>query len=153
MEHLVENIDWLIEELQEFSEDAFVIFDCPGQIELYSHLDVMHRLCNAITKHGFYLCAAYCADGTYLNEPTKYIATSLTSVSTMMQMGLPHVNVLTKCDKIPNKDFLDKVSEANSCREIIEDQMDERNFFSQKFFKLNQTIVDVVDNFSMVNFI
>jgi len=30
MEHLVENIDWLIEELQEFSEDAFVLFDCPG---------------------------------------------------------------------------------------------------------------------------
>ena len=69
-----------------------------------------------------------------------------------MQMGLPHVNVLTKCDKIPNKDFLDQVSEANSCREIISDQLDERNFFSQKFFKLNQVIVDVVDNFSMVNY-
>ena len=55
----------------------------------------------------------------------------------MMQMGLPHLNVLTKCDKIPNKDFLDQVSEATSCRSIISDQMEERNFFSQKFFKLN----------------
>ena len=41
MEHLVENIDWLIDELQEFAEDSFILFDCPGQIELYSHLDVM----------------------------------------------------------------------------------------------------------------
>jgi len=31
--------------------------------------------------------------------------------------------------------------------------MDERNFFSKKFFKLNNMIMDVVDNFSMVNFI
>lgn len=31
--------------------------------------------------------------------------------------------------------------------------MDERNFFTKKFFKLNNMIMDVVDNFSMVNFI
>ena len=43
------------------------------------------------------------------------------SISTMMQMGLPHVNVLTKCDKIQNKEFLDQVSEAPSCKAIIED--------------------------------
>lgn len=30
MEHLVENIDWLIDELQEFAEDSFILFDCPG---------------------------------------------------------------------------------------------------------------------------
>ena len=30
MEHLVENIDWLLEELQEFGDDAFILFDCPG---------------------------------------------------------------------------------------------------------------------------
>ena len=100
------------------------------------------------------LCAVYCADATYLNEPTKYIATSLTSISTMMSMGLPHVNVLTKCDKIKDKEFLDHVAEANSCREIISDlqMMDERNFFSKKFFRLNQVIVDVIDNYSMMNF-
>ena len=78
MEHLVENIEWLVEELNTFADDSFIIFDCPGQIELYSHLDVMSRLCSAISKNGFYLCAVYCADGTFLNEPTKYIATSLT---------------------------------------------------------------------------
>ena len=30
--------------------------------------------------------------------------------------------------------------------------MDERNFFSKKFFKLNQVIVDVIDNYSTMNF-
>jgi GTPase SAR1 family protein len=48
MEHLVENVDWLLTELQEFADDCFVLFDCPGQIELYSHLNVMQRLASAI---------------------------------------------------------------------------------------------------------
>ena len=78
MEYLVENIDWLLDELHEFAEDAFVFFDCPGQIELYSHLDVMTRLTKAISKSGYLLCAVYCADGTFINEPTKYISACFT---------------------------------------------------------------------------
>ena len=64
MEHLIDNIDWLLQELQEFSDDSFVLFDCPGQIELYSHLDVMQRLAKALQKEGLNVCAVYCADGT-----------------------------------------------------------------------------------------
>ncbi len=30
MEHLIDNIDWLLEELSEFADDCFVLFDCPG---------------------------------------------------------------------------------------------------------------------------
>ena len=38
MEYLEDNLDdWLSEALEGFGEDDCVIFDCPGQIELYSH--------------------------------------------------------------------------------------------------------------------
>ena len=70
----------------------------------------------------------------------------------MCQVNLPHMNILTKCDKIADKNFLDKVSEAASCRDIVSEQMDEKAFFSKKFFKLNEVIIDVVDNFGLVNF-
>jgi len=30
----------------------------------------------------------------------------------MMQLSLPYVNVLTKCDRVTNKSLLDSVSEA-----------------------------------------
>lgn len=89
-----------MDELQEFAEDSFVLFDCPGQIELYSHLDVMQRLARAITKAGFMMSAVYCADGTFINEPAKYISACLTALSTMTQLNVPHLNVLTKCDKL-----------------------------------------------------
>jgi GTPase SAR1 family protein len=100
MEYLIENIEWLIDELQEFAEDSFVLFDCPGQIELYSHLDVMQRLAKSITRSGFLLCAAYCADGTFIDEPSKYISACFTALSTMTQLGVPHLNILTKVDRL-----------------------------------------------------
>lgn len=78
MEYLVENIDWLMEELQEFADESFILFDCPGQIELYSHLDVMTRLTKEISKAGFLCCAVYCADGTFINEPSKYVSACFT---------------------------------------------------------------------------
>ncbi len=152
MEHLVENIDWLIDELNEFADDSFILFDCPGQIELYSHLDVMQRLAKAISKSGFNLCAGYCTDATYLTEPTKYIATCLTSVSAMVQIALPHLNILTKCDKVNNTELIEEAAESTSCADFISKQMDSRNFFNKKFFKLNERIVDVIDNFWSVNF-
>jgi GTPase SAR1 family protein len=101
MEYLIENIDWLVDELSEFAEDSFVLFDCPGQIELYSHLDVMQRLAKTLQRQaGFHICAVYCADGTFINEPSKYIAACFTALSTMTQLGVPHLNVLTKVDKL-----------------------------------------------------
>ena len=48
MEYLIEHIDELLDELNAFADDSFFLFDCPGQIELYSHLDVMTRLSKAI---------------------------------------------------------------------------------------------------------
>lgn len=48
MEYLIEHIDELLDELNAFADDSFFLFDCPGQIELYSHLDVMTRLAKAI---------------------------------------------------------------------------------------------------------
>lgn len=40
MEYLMQNISWLAEKVADY-EDDFIVFDCPGQIELYSHIQVM----------------------------------------------------------------------------------------------------------------
>lgn len=48
MEYLIDHIDELLDQLNEYGDDSFFLFDCPGQIELYSHLDVMTRLGKAL---------------------------------------------------------------------------------------------------------
>eukprot|EP00957_Ditylum_brightwellii_P108138 8249656-Ditylum_brightwellii.AAC.1 len=44
MEYLLENLDWLQDELDNFDDDEYLILDCPGQIELYTHIPVMRRV-------------------------------------------------------------------------------------------------------------
>ena len=42
--YFAKNFEWLIEQLEEDEDDDYLIFDCPGQIELYTHLPVMRQL-------------------------------------------------------------------------------------------------------------
>lgn len=104
MEYLLENMDWLQNELSEFAEDAYVLFDCPGQIELYSHMTIMTKITNKIKSWGYNLCAIFCCDATTsMSHGNNFIANSLVSLSTMIQVELPHMNVMTKWDLIDDK--------------------------------------------------
>ncbi len=41
--YFAKNFDWLMEQLDEDEDDDYIIFDCPGQIELYTHLPTMKQ--------------------------------------------------------------------------------------------------------------
>jgi hypothetical protein len=54
MEYLMNHTDWLIEALDDFDED-YIIFDFPGQIELFSHINIMNRLIKLLQNLGYAL--------------------------------------------------------------------------------------------------
>lgn len=95
MEYLEENSDWLFEKLENI-KDSYLIFDMPGQVELYTHHNSIKNIFSKLEKIGYHLCAVHMVDSHYCSEPTKFISTLLLSLSTMLQIGLPHVNVLSK---------------------------------------------------------
>jgi GTPase SAR1 family protein len=45
--------DWLKEELDDFPDDDYILFDCPGQIELYSHVPVFRSFVDALRLWDF----------------------------------------------------------------------------------------------------
>ena len=49
------------------------------------------------------MCAVYCLDSQFVSETPKFIAGSLQALAAMVQLELPHVNVLTKVDLIADK--------------------------------------------------
>jgi GTPase SAR1 family protein len=61
MEYLVEHIEWLTEQISDYGED-YLIFDCPGQIELYFHLPVMKTIVGHLSDMGYSCCGAYLID-------------------------------------------------------------------------------------------
>lgn len=164
LEFLLENQDWLAEDLGEFS-DEFLIVDCPGQIELYTHYNVMTDLLGVFQRKDYHVAACYLMESQFLQDVTKYFAGVLNATSAMMKMAVPHLNIVSKMDLIegegPGKD-----------EEMDEDISDEmhplhRFFFPDpsllserlsqhtkpKFYRLNEALVQLIDEFDMVNFI
>src|SRR3989338_750944 len=66
IEYLKEHMDdWLKVELKPYIEDDsyYVIFDMPGQIELYTHYNVVRDICDKLTNvWHFRLCAVNLVD-------------------------------------------------------------------------------------------
>jgi len=53
MEYLETNYDWLEEKLKELGDDAYVLFDLPGQVELSTNHDSIKRVVKRLVKGGF----------------------------------------------------------------------------------------------------
>lgn len=95
MEYLEENFDWLLNQLVQI-KDSYLIFDMPGQIELFTHHQSIKNIFEKLQKMNYHLCAVHLVDSHYCSDPPKFISTLLLSLSTMMQIALPHINVLSK---------------------------------------------------------
>lgn len=142
-EYLLKNLNWLQEQIEEFGDGSYFLFDCPGQIELYSHLTVMRTFAEKLKSWGFLLCCVYCSDITFFSDPHKLIAGSLVSLTSMIQLELPYVNVLTKCDKC-SKDKVEEWLEL-SHTEMLEADASK---FDKKFYGLNKALVKIVEDYS-----
>lgn len=102
MEYLEANFDWLLNKLNSV-RDMYLIFDLPGQIEMYTHYSCIKNIFEKLEKLDYHLCAVHLVDSHYCSDPTKFISTLLLSLSTMLQLALPHVNVLSKVRIIISK--------------------------------------------------
>lgn len=155
MEYLEENYDWLLIKLGTL-KDSYLIFDMPGQVELYTHHSAIKTIFGKLQDIGYHLCVVHMVDSHYCSDPTKFISTLLLSLSTMLQIGLPHVNVLSKADILKKHseslnfglDFYTDVLNLEYLLELLNE-----GEFSSKFKKLNAAIVGLIEDYSLVGFI
>lgn len=51
------------------------------------------------------MCCVYLMDSLFVTDPTKYISGALMGMSSMIQLELPHLNVLSKCDLMKKEQY------------------------------------------------
>ncbi|KAI8092994.1 GPN-loop GTPase [Halteromyces radiatus] len=194
LEFLLNNIDWLEEEIGTYDDD-YLIIDCPGQIELYTHFPIMRRLCEQLSRWNLNICGVYCLESQFIEDKSKYFSGVLSAMSAMVNLEIPHINVMTKMDLIQGdygnkqEDQEDedtekkkkrsrkyrrrqqqlKMEQAMTDRELdryldpdplllaeeagqVASQEEETGRMA-KFRELNQAIVQLIDDYSMVSFI
>ncbi|KAJ9195150.1 hypothetical protein DTO164E3_6911 [Paecilomyces variotii] len=156
LEELEENVDWLKEGLKELGDD-YVLFDCPGQVELFTHHSSLRNIIFQIQKMGYRLVVIHLIDSYNLTLPSMYISALILSLRAMLQMDLPHLNVLTKIDNLSNYAplpfNLDFYTEVQDLTYLIPHLEEETSRLSHdKFGALNNAIIDLVQEFGLVAF-
>lgn len=170
-EFLLENLDFITDALDPVTEEQLIIIDMPGQIELYTHVPVLPELVKHLTKNGSLavnLCAAYLLEATFVIDRAKFFAGTLSAMSAMIMLEIPHVNVLSKMDLVKGqvgkrelKRFLDpdttlldddpnEAEEDDGMGEVGESDTMMRG---KSFKRLNKAVAGLIDSFSMVSYL
>ncbi|RXG73613.1 GPN-loop GTPase 2, partial [Armadillidium vulgare] len=154
MNYLEQNISWLISTLENL-KDSYLIFDFPGQSELYTHHTMIRNILQTLEKNDFRLCSVYLVDAHYASDAGKYMSALLLTLNSMIQMETPHVNVLSKVDAVEKYgslefglDFYTEVLDLDYLLESLD-----KGPLTKKYHKLNKAIAEVVTDYSLVSFL
>lgn len=155
MDYLEKNIDWLESKLKPLLKDHYLLFDFPGQVELFFlHSNAKKVIMKLIKKLDLRLTAVHLVDAHLCSDAGNYVSALLLSLSTMLHMELPHVNVLSKVDLIEsygklafNLDFYTDVEDLSYLQHHLD--QDPR---SSKYRKLTKELCEVIEDFGLVNF-
>lgn len=78
-----------------------LIIDCPGQIELYTHIPILPRLAKLLTANlNINLVACYLLESQFMEDTAKYFSGVLSAMSCMIGLEVPFVNVMSKMDLV-----------------------------------------------------
>lgn len=158
------------------TEEYLIIIDMPGQIELYTHIPVVPALVKHLTRTGALnvnLCAAYLLEATFVIDRAKFFAGTLSAMSAMIMLEIPHVNVLSKMDlvkgSVPKKELKrfidpdtslleDDPSDTTSALASSQDQSADPlstgpMMAGGSFKRLNRAVAQLIDDFSMVSYL
>jgi GTPase SAR1 family protein len=190
VEYLEANFDWLVEKLDALlggaGGDGYVIFDTPGQVELWTNHDSLKRIVERLTKmdyrvsySGFalltscwhmQLAAVHLSDAHYITDASKFISVVLLALRAMMQLEMPHVNVLSKVDLLSTYGELRESPPTlvvtvltwlsafdlryyTECRDLSYLLSNlEKEPRAGKFGALNRAMVELVEDFGLVGF-
>jgi GPN-loop GTPase len=155
LEYLEKNIDWLKERLKPFERTHYFIFDLPGQVELFNLHNSLKNIINVMqNKWNYRVCTVHLVDGHLCADPSKYVAALLLSLSTMLHLETPHVNVLSKVDlmdKYGDLAFgLDFYTEVQDLTYLAEHLNNDPKF--KEYNKMTNAIMEIIEDFSLVRF-
>jgi hypothetical protein len=169
MEYLLENSTWLQDILEEFNDDDYLLLDCPGQLELYTHVPIMKQILDKMRFWGFEskMMSVFCVDATFMGDASKFISGSLLSLSAMIALEMPHINVLTKCDLV-DSDEVENMLNIQSATQLWEIEEEKQSLQDgdeneaqrkvlekrrRKRFRLTESICSLLDDYTMVSFV
>lgn len=160
MEYLEKNLKWLKKRIEEH-KGCYFLFDLPGQVELYTHHASTKRIVQTMTeKWGMKLTCVNLIDSHHCSDPSKFLSVLLLSLNSMVQLELPHVNVLSKMDLMEQfgelqfgLEFYTDVADLSYLLPQIREQANTAHPLAQRWAKLSSAMADLVESYNLVSFV
>lgn len=153
MDTIYDQLDSFVSQIKRLGCHEYFLFDCPGQIELFTHHPALAKLFQNLEKQlNFRLVVVNLSDCVYITEPNQYLSIVLLALRTMLQFNLPQINVLSKIDMLSSYGELpfrlDYYTEVESLDHLLKPQEGS----NKKLAKLTEAIAELVSDFSLVQF-
>lgn len=160
IESLNESIDLFVLQIKSLvqEEKAYLVFDCPGQVELFTHHSALFHIFKRLEKElDLRLCVVNLVDCFYITSPSQYVSILLLALRSMLMMDLPHINVFSKIDmlkgygELPFRlDYYTEVQELEYLQPFVEKEGS--GFLGKRYSRLTETISEMVSDFNLVSF-
>ncbi|KAI5189379.1 GPN-loop GTPase [Nematocida minor] len=144
IEAISDNLD--IMEIPE-EDDSFLIFDCPGQIELYIHSDSVQKIVAEISKNNSVMIV-YALDATHTMDITRFVSASISATIAMGKFEVPHINVFTKCDLVDEEQLDEFIYDMD-----IEGVAENLPASSEKEKKFNYALTTIIRDQGLLGFV
>jgi hypothetical protein len=157
IEHLEKNLAWFEQRLNALpGSDAskYVVLDMPGQVELFTHHGSLERIVRAMQDWGWSVVAVNLVDANYCAVSSSFISAALLSLSTMLSLELPHINVLSKVDMVQERGLphdMDLYTDGIGLQRLVDTI--EGPLVDDKYRALQVGICDMVEEFGLLSFV
>ncbi len=148
-------------------------------MEIFTHHLCVHNILHELQSQlDIRLTAVHLIDAYHCSDAALFISAVLLSLTTMIRLELPHINVLSKIDLVErhgvlpfNLDFFTECSDLRRLLDYIdsgpfiehhtddgvienqESQIDEKEpMWKRRYRKMNEEICDVVEDYGLVSF-
>eukprot|EP01053_Blabericola_migrator_P000040 Blabericola_migrator_1__39@NODE_100_length_14362_cov_139_136341_g85_i1_p7_GENE_NODE_100_length_14362_cov_139_136341_g85_i1NODE_100_length_14362_cov_139_136341_g85_i1_p7_ORF_typecomplete_len353_score52_63ATP_bind_1/PF03029_17/4_2e70AAA_33/PF13671_6/0_00087Mg_chelatase/PF01078_21/0_0016AAA_18/PF13238_6/0_0056PRK/PF00485_18/0_0048AAA_17/PF13207_6/0_0064AP_endonuc_2/PF01261_24/0_95AP_endonuc_2/PF01261_24/74AAA_29/PF13555_6/0_021PduVEutP/PF10662_9/0_5PduVEutP/PF10662_9/1_5e02AAA_5/PF07728_14/0_02ADK/ len=170
---LASKADWLKNKIQAAKKTrclkhAYLLFDMPGQVELYAHDDSISKIIDTISdgKRTLRLAAVHLVDSTLCVQPHQYLSALLVTITAQIALELPFINVFTKVDLLDDENRylkfpLEYFARAEDLNLLLPEAhpaiSTTRNAKymerEKKFAQFHEAICEAADDFNIVSFV
>ena len=159
---LNDNISWLEEQInqEKYKDYFYYLIDTPGQIEIFTISPEFKNICDYLTnikKLNIKLCCVNLIECINMCDMPKYIFSIFSVLNAMINLALPQVNFISKCDLIKDLKATHQFELPLEFYKNPNDETQLKYYFeglkmNKKFKQLNEKIAEFISDYGLVGF-
>ena len=150
MENALLDDAWISDNFGQYDDD-YILFDFPGQVELFAQIPVVPQFVEKLQRGGYFVAVVFLLDAqSVIADSHKYVSACLLALSAMVAVDVPFVSLLTKTDLL-EEHVRETLSDYLQCSfDLLPQKSISHN---EKYQDLTRKLCGLISDFNLVNFV